>query len=580
VEPIPPFYFDTIAAGFGDEADLYTDVLRVSPDAPNIELRIAYFKRGREIMKEAGPSFSSADTENLPELVRTRFQAVSMAYEIVSNPAWKEQYLQLGLASSSTEAPSKPVVRFKDQVEERVFQPEPWEKEYSRMRRERRRKKILLDFDADRIDAGNQSSLWNDLKWEMGDFEQSLGGFFKVLPENTIKGKGEQSLCAPQEESHDARSDHIETRSMPSWLSPSSFQPLPSDHWNDTSSGLDNDTSYASSFNPFAEDPPKRAMQSSPTSLLQELAETTQVTKAFHNRNNLFAEPSKTGQSRPLSRSPEGVGATQVTRKYLQEKEEHRRVSPTPEPVKGDQVTEIYQYPTTNSRGPDPNKKQQPHRVSISVGPMEKQQKFPKTQQDEEKQNRVAPPFSEAVPKNQGLSKNPFVDDPQHDAAEENQVAKTSYHDNDDIFEGLDDLWDNKKIDVSSRLAEGFSVISEMSESIVVKMMIEQDISINPFDNSIVSSSPFEDDCSSSSEQSFAAAPEQQIPEEEQAGFAASLAASVAAMVADCQRTGTALQTLFGDEDRQVDEVIRALGIEMEKPCELPIPVTTTMAEF
>jgi hypothetical protein len=349
-------------------------------------------------------------------------------------------------------------------------------------------------------------------------------------------------------------------------------------------------------------------MQISPTSLLQEFAETTQATEAFHDRRNLFAKPSKTGQSRPLSRSSEGVGATQVMRIDLQDKKENRRDSRTPEPVKGDQITEIYQYPTTNSLGPDPNKKQQPHRVSISVGPMEKQQKFPKTKQDEEKQNRVAPSFSEAVPKNQGLSKN------RHDAAEENQVAKTSFHDNDDIFEGLEDIWDNKKIDVSSRLAEGFSVMSEMSESIMLKMMMEQDISINPFDNSIVSESPFEDDCSRSesimvktmmeqdisinpfdnsivsespfedlcsSEQSFAAAPEQQISAEEQAGFAASLAASVAAMVADCQRTGTALQTLFADEDRQVDEVIRTLGvIEMEKPWELPIPVTTTMAEF
>jgi hypothetical protein len=577
VEPIPPFYFDTIAAGFGDGADLYTDVLRVSPDVPNIELRIAYFKRGREIMKEAGPS-------NLPELVRTRFQAVSMAYEIVSNPAWKEQYFQLGFASSSTEAPSKAVVvRFRDQVEERVFQPEPWEKEYSRMRKERRRKKMPLDFDADRTDAWNQSSLWTDLIWEMGEFEQSLGGFFKALPENTIKEKGEKSVRAPQEESHDANSDRIETRSMPSWLSPSSFQPVPSDHWNDASSGLDNDTSYASSFNPFAEDPPKRLIQSSPTSLVQELAETTQVTKAFHDRKNNFAKPSKIGQSRALSHSPVRAGATQVIRRDLQEKEEHRRVSPSPEPVKGDQVTEIYEYPTTNSLGSDPNKKQQPHRVSISVGPIEKQRKFPKTQEDEKKdekkQNRVAPPFSEVLPKKQGLGRNPLDDDP-HDAAEENQVAKTSFHDNDDIFEGLDDIWDNKKIDISSRLAESFSVISGMSDSIMVKMMVEQDFSISPFDNSIVSESPFEDDCSSSAEQSFAATPEQQISEEEQAGFAASLAASVAAMVADCQRTGTALQTLFADEDRQVDEVIRAVGNEIEKPWELPIPVTATMAEF
>jgi hypothetical protein len=83
---------------------LYRDVLCVSPDVSDREIRIAYFRRGREILGEAsalsGLSSNNNNNNNIinkldPE-TKLKFQAVSMAYEILSNPEWKETYLRQG----------------------------------------------------------------------------------------------------------------------------------------------------------------------------------------------------------------------------------------------------------------------------------------------------------------------------------------------------------------------------------------------------------------------------------------------------------------------------------------------------
>lgn len=92
--------------------DLYTDVLRISPSASDREIRIAYFKRGREILGEKGFAAAAAvgsggsraradgsindnDTGRDPLLdedTQMKFQAISMAYEILSTPGWREEF--------------------------------------------------------------------------------------------------------------------------------------------------------------------------------------------------------------------------------------------------------------------------------------------------------------------------------------------------------------------------------------------------------------------------------------------------------------------------------------------------------
>ena len=96
---IPESYVSTIFKGFGQDVDLYRDVLQVSRFAADREIRIAYFRRGREILSEGGfQDWNQAATVgDVSSIVRTRFQAVSMAYEILTTPGWKQYYLNHGL---------------------------------------------------------------------------------------------------------------------------------------------------------------------------------------------------------------------------------------------------------------------------------------------------------------------------------------------------------------------------------------------------------------------------------------------------------------------------------------------------
>ena len=95
--------------------DLYRDVLRIDPSATDREIRIAYFKRGREILGETGfaaaaaagrrkssgstattsskgGTTTTANNPSLDEQTQMKFQAISMAYEILSTPGWKEEF--------------------------------------------------------------------------------------------------------------------------------------------------------------------------------------------------------------------------------------------------------------------------------------------------------------------------------------------------------------------------------------------------------------------------------------------------------------------------------------------------------
>ena len=105
---IPSLYVKTIIQGFGVNADLYQDVLQVPVNntVSDRHLRIAYFKRGREVLAEGGVRGSdevASAAHAVSSSIQTRFQAVSMAYEIVTNPVWKEYYRLYGLVATTDE---------------------------------------------------------------------------------------------------------------------------------------------------------------------------------------------------------------------------------------------------------------------------------------------------------------------------------------------------------------------------------------------------------------------------------------------------------------------------------------------
>ena len=165
---IPLNYIKTITEAFGRDADLYDDVLTVSRDSNPRELRISYFRRGREVLSE-GETRKASEAATVGGSVsntsKQRFQAVSMAYEILGNTAWREEYNEWGLPqldeqivksavrgrvgspiirrSSSMERPrSKGTngVRWSEEVEELVFDQHPTEVPKSRAEARRSKK--------------------------------------------------------------------------------------------------------------------------------------------------------------------------------------------------------------------------------------------------------------------------------------------------------------------------------------------------------------------------------------------------------------------------------------------------------
>lgn len=176
---IPTNYIKTIENAFGVGADLYSDVLKVSRDSSPRDIRISYFRRGREVLSEGDISHAS-EAQTVGGSVSTcnkqRFQAVSMAYEIIGNPIWKQEYeakisdeddrLVQALAIS---APSSPVlrrssslgrprrsrsnrsqgVRWNEQVEELVFDRHPTEvpksKRGSKRGKRKPKKRVVVD---------------------------------------------------------------------------------------------------------------------------------------------------------------------------------------------------------------------------------------------------------------------------------------------------------------------------------------------------------------------------------------------------------------------------------------------------
>jgi hypothetical protein len=101
--------------------DLYCDVLQVDRSASPKEIRIAYFRRGREVLAQAAagaveltPMAATTTTNStrlrqatpISERAKLQFQAVSLAYEILSTPAWKRYYDRYGFTNQPTSVTS------------------------------------------------------------------------------------------------------------------------------------------------------------------------------------------------------------------------------------------------------------------------------------------------------------------------------------------------------------------------------------------------------------------------------------------------------------------------------------------
>ena len=159
-DAIPMSYVNTIVSAFGPDADLYHDVLDIPRHCSLRDTRIAYFRRGRQVLAEHSvipqPYQTAASVGgNVSALAKLRFQAVSMAYEILTNDKWKTAYHTHGLqpenisvniihvtpttattttpllrrssSMDSTRRKSHHAVRWNEEVEELVFNQHPSE---------------------------------------------------------------------------------------------------------------------------------------------------------------------------------------------------------------------------------------------------------------------------------------------------------------------------------------------------------------------------------------------------------------------------------------------------------------------
>ena len=162
-DAIPMSYVNTIISAFGPDADLYHDVLDIPRHCSLRETRIAYFRRGRQVLAEHSmipqPYQTAASVGgNVSAMAKLRFQAVSMAYEILTNDKWKNAYHTHGLqpeyvsvnvihvtpTTTTTTPPTTPLlrrsssmdstrrkshhaVRWNEEVEELVFNQHPSE---------------------------------------------------------------------------------------------------------------------------------------------------------------------------------------------------------------------------------------------------------------------------------------------------------------------------------------------------------------------------------------------------------------------------------------------------------------------
>jgi curved DNA-binding protein CbpA len=105
---------------FGTDCDIYRDVLKVGRHASDKQLRIAYFRRGRNVLADDQMErFSSSSTSSSPKRsgiaslkglsteTKEKFQAVSLAYELISEPEWRALYDKYGWNAPLIDVPPR-----------------------------------------------------------------------------------------------------------------------------------------------------------------------------------------------------------------------------------------------------------------------------------------------------------------------------------------------------------------------------------------------------------------------------------------------------------------------------------------
>ncbi len=94
-----------LAEAYGESANLYTDVLNVSSDATPSQLRKAYYKL---CLKYHPDKLSPNLPNNEKELAKKKFQAISLAYTILSDEEKRKEYDETGdLYDDDEDLPSK-----------------------------------------------------------------------------------------------------------------------------------------------------------------------------------------------------------------------------------------------------------------------------------------------------------------------------------------------------------------------------------------------------------------------------------------------------------------------------------------
>lgn len=82
-----------LSEAYGEDADLYTTVLNVPKDATPSQLRKAYYKK---CLKYHPDKLSSNLTNDEKELAKKKFQAISLAYTILSDEEKRKEYDESG----------------------------------------------------------------------------------------------------------------------------------------------------------------------------------------------------------------------------------------------------------------------------------------------------------------------------------------------------------------------------------------------------------------------------------------------------------------------------------------------------
>lgn len=137
--PGPSIDLSIIHATYGKDASLY-NILRIKPSADNNVIRRAYLLQGRKTLLDHGMArktgsgaceFVTPDSvpkklEDVPAEARRKFQAISIAYEILSTPDLKRAYdankLSKKLPVELRRVTSGNSVRWKPFVEEKIIE--------------------------------------------------------------------------------------------------------------------------------------------------------------------------------------------------------------------------------------------------------------------------------------------------------------------------------------------------------------------------------------------------------------------------------------------------------------------------